>query len=94
MKSCPSADRGAATSSEKFRLVNEAYETLIDPRSRHSYDLSLPTAQRQVRVRVEPMVARSGSFLQEDAKRRNWRDFSSTACFPWAADKRKHANNA
>ena len=60
-------DRGAGSSAEKFRQVNEAYETLIDPGTRHSYDLSLRSAQRQVPVRVEPMVAQPGSFPQEDA---------------------------
>jgi curved DNA-binding protein CbpA len=60
-------DRGAGSSAEKFRQVNEAYETLIDPGTRQSYDLSLQCAQRQAPVRVEPMVARSGPFPQEDA---------------------------
>src|SRR5579864_3497728 len=60
-------DRGAGSCSEKFRQVNQAYETLIDPGTRQSYDLSLQSAQRQVPVRVEPMVAHSGSFPQENA---------------------------
>jgi curved DNA-binding protein CbpA len=60
-------DRGAGSSAEKFRMVNEAYETLIDPGSRHSHDLSLLWAERQVPVRAEPMVAQSGPFPQEDA---------------------------
>lgn len=34
-------DRGVGSSAEKFRQVNEAYETLIDNRSRNAYDLSL-----------------------------------------------------
>ena len=34
-------DRGAGSSTEKFRRVNEAYETLMDPGSRQAYDLSL-----------------------------------------------------
>jgi DnaJ-class molecular chaperone len=47
--------------------VNEAYETLIDCRRRHAYDLSLRWAERPAPVRVEPMVAQSGPFHQEDA---------------------------
>src|SRR5579864_6853060 len=60
-------DRGAGSSAEKFRQVNEAYETLIDPGSRQSYDLSLRWAQHPVPIRVEPMMAQSGPFSQEDA---------------------------
>ena len=65
-------DRGAGSSAEKFRQVTEAYETLIDPGSRQSYDFSLQWAQPQVPIRVvpirvEPMVARPGTFPQEDA---------------------------
>ena len=60
-------DRGAGSSAEKFCQVNEAYETLIDPGSRQSYDCSLQWGQPQVPIRVEPMVAQSGPFPQEDA---------------------------
>jgi curved DNA-binding protein CbpA len=60
-------DRGAGSSAEKFRQVNEAYQTLIDPGTRQSYDLSLQRAQPQAPIRIEPMVARSGLFPQEDA---------------------------
>lgn len=60
-------DRGAGSSAEKFRMVNEAYEALIDPGSRRSHDLSLQWAERQVPVRAEPMVAESGRFPQEAA---------------------------
>jgi curved DNA-binding protein CbpA len=60
-------DRGAGSSAEKFRQVNEAYETLIDPGSRQSYDCSLQGPQCQVPIRVEPIVAQSGPFPQEDA---------------------------
>lgn len=59
-------DRGAGSSAEKFRQVNEAYETLIDPGSRHTYDRSLQCRQTQVSVRIEPIRA-PGSFPQEDA---------------------------
>src|SRR5579862_3468364 len=61
-------DRGAGSSAEKFRLVKEAYETLIDSARRRSYDLSLQGAQSPVPVQVEPMVAQSGPFFQEDAR--------------------------
>jgi len=60
-------DRGAGSSAEKFRQVDEAYETPIDPGSRQSYDLSLHWAQPPVPVRIEPMVSQSGPFSQEDA---------------------------
>ena len=60
-------DRGAGSSAEKFRQVNEAYETLINPGSRQSYDFSLRWPEPQLPVRVEPMVAQSGPFPQEDA---------------------------
>ena len=61
-------DRGAGSSAEKFRSVNEAYQTLTDPRSRGSHDLSLQWAERHVPVRAEPMVAQSMRFPQEDAR--------------------------
>lgn len=59
-------DRGAGSSSEKFRQINEAYETLIDPESRQLYDLSLPWAQPRLPVRVKHKVAQPGPFPQED----------------------------
>lgn len=59
-------DRGAGSSSEKFRQINEAYEALIDPGTRQSYDRSLPHATHPVYVRVEPMLSQSGPFLPED----------------------------
>jgi molecular chaperone DnaJ len=59
-------DRGAGSSAERFRQVNEAYEILIDPVSRRSYDLSLGWAEAQVPVRIEPMVTPSGLFRHED----------------------------
>jgi curved DNA-binding protein CbpA len=60
-------DRGAGSSAEKFRMVNEAYETLIDPGSRRSHDLSLEWTEHQVPVQAEPMVVQSAPFPQEDA---------------------------
>jgi DnaJ-class molecular chaperone len=59
-------DRGTGSSVEKFRQINEAYETLIDSGSRNAYDLSLHWNEL-IPVKVEPLVARSGPFLQEDA---------------------------
>jgi len=49
-------DAGAGSSSEKFRQVVEAYETLSDPRRRALYDRSL---ERQIPIgrRVEWMTA-------------------------------------
>jgi curved DNA-binding protein CbpA len=61
-------DRGAGSSAEKFRKVNEAYQTLIDPASRRSHDLSLVWAETQAPRRIEPMVAPSGPFRVEDAR--------------------------
>ena len=60
-------DRGAGSSTEKFRQINEAYETLINPVSRRSYDLSLRRAEGHAPVRIERMVTPSGLFRQEDA---------------------------
>lgn len=60
-------DRGAGSSAEKFRMVNEAYETLIDPGSRRSHDLSLQWTERRMPAQAEPMVAQSVRFPQEDA---------------------------
>jgi|SRR5579885_3493356 curved DNA-binding protein CbpA len=52
-------DRGPGSSSEKFREITEAYETLIDPGSRRRYDLSQEAPQRPTPVRVEPTMAPS-----------------------------------
>jgi DnaJ-class molecular chaperone len=60
-------DRGAGSSTEKFRQVTEAYETLIDSASRHAHDLSLRWAEHPVHLRDEPMVEWSGPFRREDA---------------------------
>jgi DnaJ-class molecular chaperone len=59
-------DRGTGSSVEKFRQVNEAYETLIDSRSRHSYDLSLGWTEAQGPVPINAMMVPSGFFRQED----------------------------
>jgi curved DNA-binding protein CbpA len=60
-------DRGLGSSAEKFRQVNEAYETLINPGSRHTYDLSLQWMECRVPLRVDPTVAQSGQPPMEDA---------------------------
>lgn len=49
-------DRGAGSSSEKFRLIAEAYETLSDPGRRRVYDLSFVPS------------ARPASLFQESAE--------------------------
>jgi DnaJ-class molecular chaperone len=60
-------DRGLGSSAEKFRQVNEAYETLINPESRHTYDLSLKWMEPRVPLRVDPTITQSGHPLMEDA---------------------------
>ncbi len=62
-------DIAGAGSAEKFRQVQEAYETLGEPSRRHAYDLSLRPRSRpvavtvirsrpRVTVDVEPLVPR------------------------------------
>ena len=59
-------DQGSGSSAEKFLQVREAYETLIDPASRRSYDLSLqPTTQRPA-VKIEPTMAQPWLLHKED----------------------------
>jgi len=50
-------DAGEGSSPEKFRLLVEAYETLIDPARRRVYDRSLRGARQWTSIPVEPMVA-------------------------------------
>ena len=59
-------DQGLGSSAEKFRQVREAYETLIDPASRRSYDFSLASRVHRAPVRTEPIVVQSGLFYTED----------------------------
>ena len=49
-------DVGTGSSLEKFREVTEAYETLIDPLSRRTYDQSLNRSKR-IPIHVEPLRA-------------------------------------
>ena len=60
-------DRGAGSSAEKFRMANEAYETLIDAGTRRSHDLSLQRSGGQVPAGMGPTVGQPGAFPQEDA---------------------------
>src|SRR5579884_454111 len=60
-------DQGIGSSAEKFREVTEAYETLIDPARRRSYDLSLERASyRPPNIRIDPIVSRPTPFYRED----------------------------
>jgi curved DNA-binding protein CbpA len=47
-------DAGRGSSSDRFREVSEAYETLGNPERRRAYDRSL---RPRMRVPVEPMTA-------------------------------------
>jgi curved DNA-binding protein CbpA len=49
-------DVGSGSSSEKFREVTEAYETLIDPLRRKVYDQSLNYPKR-IPIHAEPLRA-------------------------------------
>jgi curved DNA-binding protein CbpA len=49
-------DAGTGSSSEKFREVTEAYETLIDPLRRRTYDQSLNRPEK-IPIHVEPLRA-------------------------------------
>jgi|SRR5579871_119422 len=59
-------DLGSGSSAEKFRQVREAYETLINPATRRSYDLSLKPAIHYPAARVEPLAAPARPCRQED----------------------------
>ena len=50
-------DAGSESSSEKFREVAEAYETLIDPLRRIAYDRTLATSRKRIPIHVEPLRA-------------------------------------
>jgi len=56
-------DKGAGSSTEKFRQVTEAYETLIDPGRRHGYDMSVRQQRPQA---VQPYPVYAHRFRQED----------------------------
>jgi curved DNA-binding protein CbpA len=49
-------DAGAGSSPEKFRLLVDAYETLIDPVRRRDYDRSLHPVSPPIPMRVKPMA--------------------------------------
>jgi DnaJ-class molecular chaperone len=62
-------DSGAGSSSEKFRQVAEAYETLGNPGRRHSYDLSfqqIPHFAARFAEPVEPLLKRPEFIYQEN----------------------------
>ncbi len=61
-------DTGVGSSTEKFRQVSEAYETLGNSRRRRSYDLSRSKAQRLVRPRAEPMSMRRPEQMYDDVR--------------------------
>ena len=61
-------DRGAGSSAEKFRQVNDAYETLINPERRASYNCSLPFVKPVEAITIEPIRPRTGHFPQEDPR--------------------------
>jgi curved DNA-binding protein CbpA len=77
-------DAGEGSSVERFREVVEAYETLVDPQRRRSYDLSLRHAQPG-RTRAEPMSVWAEplrprrptqvNLLFEYTRRVGWNDF-------------------
>lgn len=48
-------DVGEGSSSEKFREVVDAYETLSDPKRRRIYDVTLGRSQSRA-VRIEPLA--------------------------------------
>ena len=58
-------DTGVGSSTEKFRQVAEAYETLSDSRRRRSYDVSLQEAPRFANRRAEPMIIRPERLYEE-----------------------------
>jgi len=62
-------DRGAGCSTEKFRQIAQAYETLIDPGRTQGYDLSLLPARRPELIRVEPTTASGGPLYHEHPQR-------------------------
>lgn len=61
-------DRGQGSSIDKFRLVNEAYQTLSDAARRQAYDLRLNPAQpsRQAGSAHQPLPR--GRRYQEDPR--------------------------
>jgi curved DNA-binding protein CbpA len=72
-------DRGLGSSSEKFREVTAAYETLRDPQRRAVYDRGLRVRPPAARVPVEPLgapwpVRPSFDRMIDDLFRAFWED--------------------
>ena len=61
-------DRGAGSSAEKFRQVNDAYETLINPERRASYNYSLPFLEPVETLHTAPIRPEARPFPQEDPR--------------------------
>lgn len=62
-------DVGRGSSSEKFREVTEAYETLIDPLRRKVYDQSLNYPKR-IPIHMEPLRANRQSYRSSPIRTR------------------------
>ena len=58
-------DKGVGSSTEKFRQVNEAYETLVDPARRQQYDLSLARARATRVERIKTVTPPPERLHQE-----------------------------
>jgi DnaJ-class molecular chaperone len=62
-------DRAGEQETERFQKIVEAYEVLSDPQARHSYDLGLARAERQVRAApptpAEPLLPEAVSMLRD-----------------------------
>ena len=61
-------DRGAGSSGDRFREVTEAYDTLMDPARRHSYDLSVRASEPAGPVVPQQLVRPWPSLPQEDPR--------------------------
>lgn len=61
-------DHGLSGSAEKFRQVRQAYEALMNPARRRSYDHSLELAAHRPVIRIESPIAQSSPFYKEDPR--------------------------